>query len=253
MDSISLEELHSCVLQNDVAALQNSALDADTLEQLLRFAAANAKLPCLAVLMEQVNDPSLLSRAVVMAAKRQGEDALACVRMLLPFVTPQDCFSALKTAALSGNALMAQLLVEHSELSSPDPLLLAIDFGDQDVVEVLSAAYGVEGNSVALVAAAREGFVESLEILLPRADPLYRNSQALAAAAINGNDACVEVLYSISNPNAALESMKAYYPHQAEKWVALEERVERERLQRILSEETAEIFPLNRNAFPRKM
>lgn len=103
------------------------------------------------------------------------------------------------------------------------------------VVEQL-CRYSTEPLDEALVGAVKKNrtdVVPLVQILLPYSDPTSLNSKALQYASINHNLELFDLLYEVSDPEAALEALQKISTNPVD-WMMLHERNEAERINDVL-------------------
>lgn len=112
----------------------------------------------------------------------------------------------IRACAESGDAAgMALLLAQcpGAPLSDSEDLGAAAENGHLECVKLLiSVCDPKAGNSDALRFAAENGHTECVRALIPVSDPTAANSDALGFAAENGHTECVKLLIPVSDPKA---------------------------------------------------
>jgi len=96
--------------------------------------------------------------------------------------------------------------------------------------------YSTEPLNEALVAAVRCNRADVVAVvgaLLPYCDPTALNSKALQYASVNHNLELFDLLYEVSDPGAALESLQKISTNPVD-WMMLHERMEAERINDVL-------------------
>lgn len=115
--------------------------------------------------------------------------------------------------------------------------LMAAEWGRTQCLECLISLCSKDTLNQALEDAAYGGSVEAVRMLLKHADPLANRSSALRWASYVGHQGVFDLLYPISDPQAALDTMKEENDGPAPRRL-LEERLEIERLKGVLTGET---------------
>lgn len=96
--------------------------------------------------------------------------------------------------------------------------------------------YSTEPLNEALVAAVRSNRADVVAVvgaLLPYCDATADNSKALQYASVNANLELVDILYPISNPADAINTLKKI-SHDSNDWRMIEQRIEAERIHKVL-------------------
>lgn len=89
----------------------------------------------------------------------------------------------------------------------------------------------------ALSAAVDMERLKIVEYFLPLADPKTRNSWVLQKASIKNHAVLMDMLYDLSEPLKALDALRTEHPNDYNKWKALEQRVESQRLRTVLTQQ----------------
>ena len=175
-------------------------------------------------------DPSLLSPA-------QASDALleavlvndeATVARMLPLADPRFIGQALRSACEREYIPCVTLLLEHvGEQDVYNMCVKTAQCGPSSMLPVLFNAHPAFAAS-SLYAAAKYGMTDCLSVLIPLVDPKINNSKALQWAVVMEQVECIELLYPISDPVAALNELKPKSREQI--WLPLESRIQRETL-----------------------
>lgn len=143
----------------------------------------------------------------------------------------QSDFSRIVSATVyQGDAAALTVLLQHPLFTKigADDLALAIDKSHSDCVGLLLPHATSQSCNAALIAAARFDDQTMIELLLPRADPCYDNSAALKFATVRGNQKIFDLLYPVSNPQAALAVLQEKWKDQPHLWSMLEDRIRRD-------------------------
>lgn len=119
------------------------------------------------------------------------------------------------------------VLLKHPAFTvlSGDALLTAIENHDMACFSLVIAHAHQDMLDHALVAAVRYNYKDMVEMLLPHADPLYKNSAALKSAAEHNHKDLFDMLYPVSDPQAALYTLQEKWPNNSEYWSRLEQRI----------------------------
>lgn len=136
----------------------------------------------------------------------------------------------LSAAVYQGDAQALSVLLKHplfTEIGNDD-LALAIDKSHTTCVDLLLPHANHQACNAGLVAAVRFDDKKSVARLLPRADPHYDNSAALRFAALRNNQELFDLLYPLSNPQAALDILQHKWKNQPQLWSMLEERMRKD-------------------------
>lgn len=105
---------------------------------------------------------------------------------------------------------------------------VANEYGYSDIVEFLVCNASIPNSQRLLTEAVFHGHLECVKWMLSVADPKVDNSNPLAVAVLQGHDDSFELLYSVSNPQAALFSLQNNPMYDADEWYVLEERIRKE-------------------------
>lgn len=122
-------------------------------------------------------------------------------------------------------------ILEHCEFWA----MHAVKHHPLSIIEQL-CRYSTERMNEALVAAARStraDVVAVVGVLLPHCDPTAHNSKALQYASVNGNPELVDLLYPVSNPVDAMNTLKKISTDSND-WMMIEQRIEAERIKDVL-------------------
>lgn len=114
-------------------------------------------------------------------------------------------------------------------------IMKSMDWHSLEMVSHL-LSFNTQDLSEIMVGAARKGQKDFVQLLLPHADPTFNNSKALQWASINQQAAVFDLLYPLSNAKDALIALKAISTN-PQNWELLSNRVEAERLQKVLRNE----------------
>lgn len=136
--------------------------------------------------------------------------SLACFQELQPYVAEPTVYSeALNTAARRGHLDLVEYIEPlMDEYSKEEALWMAVLYDQRGVVD----------------------------FLLPLCNPKNQSSKFLGAAVFQGHQELVELLYPLSTPKDALRYLKRKTPDQPEKWEMLEQRILREQLKAVTSQ-----------------
>jgi len=116
------------------------------------------------------------------------------------------------------------------------PLINAARGGHAECVRLLIPVSNPKDYNTALWMASSRDSVECVKLLLAVADPLHNHSQALQSAVINKNQEIIDLLYPVSDPDAALDQIrKKYNTVGASPYQDFIERVEEGRFKRQLT------------------
>lgn len=153
-----------------------------------------------------LTDPQTLgSRALLVACHKSHWE---CVKILLPLTSLEDIQSVSQQVAQNGPADILPLLVEHDpELA---PILLV---------------HAVTGKNI-----------KTTRVLCALTDPKYKDSLALQWAVITGQKDMVDILFSVSDPQAALVGIQNQHAENPQRWSWFEARIAHMQKQKILSE-----------------
>lgn len=169
------------------------------------------------------------------------------VKRLIPHSDPSSGFNAaLGLAAHGGYVECVKLLIPVSnsptfyEFSSP--LIMAVKGGHIECVRLLIPVTEKDWIHVALGVAAELNCIDCAKLLVGACNPKEKKSRPLQLALEHNNEECIELLYDVSDPIAALNTLKENFPNQPEKWSALEQ-FEAKRLRGVLSNEVGEGAP----------
>lgn len=103
-------------------------------------------------------------------------------------------------------------------------LAYASSWSDQpECVAQLIPLCDLKNDQSLLQSAAAVGSIKSLELLMGVCDPKINNSWALQAATANGCYSCMELLYPVSDVEAALTMLHHDFPDTEDAWSPLEE------------------------------
>lgn len=145
------------------------------------------------------------SRALLLAC--QGGH-LQCVELLLPLASIEDCQTVSQLVAEHGHPESLKLLVEHD----PDfaPMLLV---------------HAVTGKNL-----------QTATVLSELTNPKYKDSLALQWAVVTGQKDMVDILFPVSDPEAALFCIQKQHADRPQRWTWFYDRVMETQKQKILSE-----------------
>lgn len=121
-----------------------------------------------------------------------------CVQVLLEHASPEDVYNTCMQTASRGPAGALPWLLAHAPQWAPD----------------------------CLCEAAKNCNVKALSFLIGITDPKADNSLALQWAVVHGFVPCIDLLYPVSDPRAALEQLKEDQPPRH--WMELEMRIQRD-------------------------
>lgn len=112
-------------------------------------------------------------------------------------------------AAKQGNVDEVRRLIPISHCAdwNSRPLINAVYGGHVECVRLLIPVSNPKDYNKALWFASGRDSVECVKLLLEVADPLHNNSQALQSAVIHKNQEIVDLLYPLSDPDAALKQI----------------------------------------------
>lgn len=153
-----------------------------------------------------LTDPHTLGYQALLVACQKGH--LECVKILLPFASLEDAQSVAQQVAQHGPSDALRLLVENDpELA---PILLV---------------HAVTGKNI-----------KTTSVLCELTDPKFGDSLALQWAVITGQKDMVDILFSVSDPQAALLGIQNQHAPTPQSWAWFEDRIAHMQKQKILSE-----------------
>lgn len=160
-------------------------------------------------------------------------------------------------AAKQGNVGEVRRLIPISHCAdwNSHPLINAVRGEHVECVRLLIPVSNPKDYNTALVFACGRDSVECVKLLLEVADPLYNHSQALQSAVINKNQEIVDLLYPLSDPDAALKHLLNTFKHtlRPSPYQDFIDRVEEGRFQRQLNKEIEAQQPTALSKLKRKM
>lgn len=151
-------------------------------------------------------DPSVLGSRALLVACRGGH--VPCMQLLLPLASIEDCQTVAQLVAEHGPPEALELLVKHD----PDfaPMLLV---------------HAVTGKNL-----------QTATVLSQLTDPRHKDSLALQWAVVTGQKDMVDILFPVSDPEAALFCIQKQHANRPEHWAWFYDRVVELQKQKILSE-----------------
>jgi len=114
-------------------------------------------------------------------------------------------------------------------------IMKSMDWHSLEMVRYL-LNFNTDDLSEIMVGAARKGQKDFVQLLLPHSNPAFNNSKALQWASVNQDTDVFDLLYPLSNAKDALRALKDISTNPQD-WVLLHNRVEAERLQKVLRHE----------------
>jgi len=162
-----------------------------------------------------------------------------CVKLLIPLCDPKASNSiSLYLAAQHGHAECVKLLIPVSDPQANQCFALCWATGNQhlECMRLLLQVSNTEVNNRLLRSTAHSGHVECVKLLIPFSDPKHNNSSALQLAVKKKNKICIDVLYDVSDPSAALYQLQQDHPDDVNLWGELEERVAHDQNQKLNDE-----------------
>lgn len=153
---------------------------------------------------------------------------MECLKSVVPY-TPNDADIALRAFKECANSslLVGALLCFASECNHAACLDLLAPHVSKDEANQMLGLIGGQCSA------------DVLNVLLKYADPKHNNSKALQKAVLENAQPNIDILYPISDPSAALKSLQdSIAPMRIpQDWMPLYERIESERLKRVLNTE----------------
>ena len=145
------------------------------------------------------------------------------------------------------DCLIAHCTVDERNLG----LKAALDYRRFDLIErLIPISRPKTERSIILTNAVQSQSLDAVKILLPHCNPLADDSRALQECCCifetDLRDQMIDILYPVSNPGTALKHLRP----KSTAWSLLHERLERERIHKLLSAETQNCAALPK---PRKM
>lgn len=188
--------------------LINHPHSVDHLGQSLKKAAEHNHIECVSFLINHV-DPKYHNSLALRYAALGGHAQL--VEMLIDVSEPADLNSAaLRDAAMLGHAQCVELLIpvsKHFERA----LITAVEHEHVSCVRLLAPHIDITKTDI-LTRAVQNKDIECVRILLPYSDPKFCNSDALQWASHHNNQDIFDLLYPVSDPQAALDEMLSQGP-----------------------------------------
>ena len=140
-------------------------------------------------------------------------------------------------AASEGNVEEVRRLIPISYCANwnSQPLINAARNGHTECVRLLIPVSNPKDYNTALWFTSGTGNVECVKLLLTVADPKHDNSRALVAAVIRQRQDVIDLLYPVSDPDAALQQMRVRFKNLMAPYQDFIERVEEGRFKRQLT------------------
>ena len=149
-----------------------------------------------------VLDPTIDGSAALQVAAGQGH--VDIVQLLMRVSDPLFQESQALFCALQHNTKCVQLLAPVSKIGARH-FFMAVDSGCWDsVATLMGEQHDPDLVQQSFVRAARFGQVNILKHLVGCVDPTYKNSLALQWALLGNHEACVDILYPVSDTPAVV-------------------------------------------------
>ena len=163
--------------------------------QALQLAASSGHHNCVELLIS-VSDPMTNDSGALMLATANG--FVECVKLLIPVSKP---YKGLHTAVRTKNIDCLRLLVDATDFTI------------------------IENYNTPLWTCVEDGNLEFLKIFVAKFNCKEQHNLALKFAAYFQNPECMEYLYPLSEPEAALDQLKMYAPNKPDACFGLERMI----------------------------